>query len=263
MTPILTIITVTYNAANIVEETIESVLNQSFSDYEYWVIDGGSTDGTQEKIKKYSDKIQFISEKDNGIYDAMNKGIAKSKGQWLYFLNAGDTLYTADVLKSIFEKKYNDDVELIYGNIKTKNHPSGSDYTQGHEIRLSDFYYRTGLCHQAAFSNRKAFDSIGVYNNKDYPILADQEWFVRFFRANKKSVYRNIIIANYEIVGASFLKRSQSHTEHLKIAQNHFDPWVKFQNTIRSPFVKVKIRLLQNFGGSTIYKLYRRIFFRD
>ena len=263
MTPLLTIITVTYNAAGIVEETIRSVLNQSFKDYEYLVIDGGSKDGTQEIVKKYSDKIKLISEKDYGIYDAMNKGIANSTGDWLYFLNAGDTLYSNDVFEKIFERTVAPDIELIYGNVKTKNHPSGSDYTIGKEISLANFYYKVGLCHQGAFSHRKAFAAIGNYNYFDYPILADQEWFVRFFKEGKKSLYKNLIIANYETVGESYLLRMQSYNEHLKMASVHFSSWVIFQNRIRAPFMKIKIKLIQKFSGSSIYKLYRRKFFRD
>jgi glycosyltransferase involved in cell wall biosynthesis len=246
-----------------VEETIRSVLNQSFTDFEYWVIDGGSTDGTQDIVKKYPDKIKLISEKDYGIYDAMNKGIANSKGDWLYFLNAGDTLYNKEVLKNIFATPIDTAIELIYGNIKTKNHPSGSDYTIGQEITLKDFYYRVGLCHQAAFSHRKAFNEIGNYNYFDYPVLADQEWFVRFFKERRESKYENLIIANYETVGESYLRRMQSHREHLKMVSSHFSHWVNFRNWMRSPYVMLKIKLIQNYSGSAIYKLYRRIFFKD
>ncbi len=263
MTPLLTIITVTYNAAEFVEETMLSVLEQSFNDYEYLVIDGGSSDGTQEIVKKYSDKIKLSSAKDYGIYDAMNKGIAISNGRWLYFLNAGDTLYDNDVLKNIFETLPGPDIELIYGKVKTKNHPSGSDYTIGREISIRDFYYRVGLCHQAAFTHRKAFEAIGNYNYFDFPVLADQEWFVRFLKEGKNTRYLDLIIANYEVVGESYHKRMQSHHEHLKMAALHFSTGVRIQNLIRAPYVVVKIKLIRNLSASLAYRWYRKMFFKD
>ncbi len=263
MSPILSIITVTFNARAVLEETILSVLQQSFTNYEYWVIDGESNDGTIDIAKKYSNKVNLISEKDWGIYDAMNKGISKAKGQWIYFLNAGDTLFDNHVLQNIFETTIAEDVALLHGNIKTKNHPSGSDYTQGQSITLPDFYYRFWLCHQAVFTRRTAFDRIGTYNSRDYPVSADQEWFIRFLKAGGKALYINRIIAHYEVVGESFLKRTQTHSEHLKMVETHFNWWIILQNKMCSPLVRLKIYLIQNYSTSKAYMLYRRLFYRD
>jgi len=261
--PRVTIITVTFNAAATVEETLLSVFQQKFTDYEYWVVDGNSNDGTQEVVSQYTSRINFISEPDNGIYDAMNKGITKAKGEWIYFLNAGDTLYNDEVLSDIFNATIPKETELIYGNIRTKNHPSGSNYFQGSEVHLESFFYRVGLCHQATFTKLSAFEEIGVYAGAEYRILADQEWFVRFFLARKKAHYMNTTIAYYEIVGESYNKRVQSYEEHLKLVKKHFNYWVNFQNVIRSPWMKLKIKILQNFSNSPIYKLYRQFFFNN
>lgn len=263
MTPLLTIITVTFNAEKLVEETIQSVLKQTFTDYEYWIIDGGSNDGTLDLIKNHAEKINWISEKDDGIYHAMNKGIEKSQGHWLYFLNAGDTLFDENVLKSIFEKPIPENIELIYGNIKTKNHPSGSNYTIGNAITLASFYYRIGLCHQAAFARRTAFEAIGNYRSAEYTILADQEWFVRFLKSGREACYLNMTVANYEVVGESFLQRKQNHQDHLKIVKNNFSSPVVWLNIFCAPGVKLKIWLLQKLGDSAMYKRYRHFFFRD
>lgn len=93
MAPLISIITVSYNAVNSIEETILSVINQNFKDFEYIIIDGGSTDGTLDIIKKYQDKITFwVSEPDKGIYDAMNKAISYAKGKYICFINSGDIL---------------------------------------------------------------------------------------------------------------------------------------------------------------------------
>ena len=96
---LISIITVSYNAVKTIEDTINSVLNQTYPNIEYIIIDGGSTDGTLDVIKKYQDKITYwVSEPDKGIYDAMNKGALKATGVWLHFMNAGDTFYDEQVL---------------------------------------------------------------------------------------------------------------------------------------------------------------------
>lgn len=115
--PLITIITVVYNCKETLEKTIQSVLNQTYNNIEYIIIDGASTDGTLDIIKKYEDKIDYWqSEPDNGIYDAMNKGIVLAKGEWINFMNAGDTFSSFQVVDNVFKTKYNLDVTIIYGD---------------------------------------------------------------------------------------------------------------------------------------------------
>lgn len=111
----ISIVTVVYNCVGTIEETILSVINQTYNDIEYIIIDGGSTDGTQEIIKKYVEKISFwVSEPDKGIYDAMNKGIVAASGAYVYFLNVGDKFYSKETLYNLLKLSNNEDV--IYGN---------------------------------------------------------------------------------------------------------------------------------------------------
>ena len=98
----ITIVTVCFNAEEILEQTMLSVLNQTYSDIEYLLIDGGSKDGTLDIIKKYSDRVRWISEPDKGIYDAMNKAIKMASGEWINFMNAGDFFASTDVLEKVF-----------------------------------------------------------------------------------------------------------------------------------------------------------------
>ena len=113
---VFTIITVTYNAENLVENTMKSIFSQTYTDYEYIVIDGNSTDNTMDIIKQYRDKIDIlISEKDNGIYDAMNKGIKFATGQYINFMNCGDYFVNNEVLEKV-SKKIQEDSAVIYGN---------------------------------------------------------------------------------------------------------------------------------------------------
>jgi len=116
--PNITIITVSYNAVKTIEDTILSVINQTYPNIEYIIIDGGSTDGTLDIIKKYQDKITYwVSEPDKGIYDAMNKGTLKATGVWLNFMNAGDTFYDHQVLEKVFKDKDWSNTDVIYGDV--------------------------------------------------------------------------------------------------------------------------------------------------
>jgi len=113
--PTVSIVTVVYNRVNQLEETILSVLNQQFDKFEYIIIDGGSTDGTIDLIRKYEDRIAYwISEKDKGIYDAMNKGIDAAKGKWINFMNCGDR-FMPDALSSVFSEDHNG-ADIVFGD---------------------------------------------------------------------------------------------------------------------------------------------------
>lgn len=117
MPPLISVVTICYNAKNDLEKTILSVLSQTYQDIEYIIIDGGSTDSTVDIIHKYSERLFYwISEPDKGIYDAMNKGMDRATGSWIIFMNAGDTFCDNEVIKNIFG--YNDlsDYSVIYGD---------------------------------------------------------------------------------------------------------------------------------------------------
>lgn len=115
--PLISVVTVSYNAVSTIEQTILSVINQTYPHIEYIIIDGGSTDGTVDIIKKYADKIAYwVSEPDKGIYDAMNKGIKVATGEWINFMNSGDCLYRNDTIEKILNKSSTtNNVSIIYG----------------------------------------------------------------------------------------------------------------------------------------------------
>ena len=143
----LSIITINYNNREGLRKTIESVVNQTCQDFEYIVIDGGSTDGSAEVIKEYSDKIDYwVSEKDNGIYDAMNKGIDKAKGEYCQFLNSGDDLYDNYVIEQIYPNL--NESEIVVGKIFLSNIASPSeDIPSVSMLRL----FSKSLPHSSAF----------------------------------------------------------------------------------------------------------------
>ncbi|MEO6329139.1 MAG: glycosyltransferase family 2 protein [Ginsengibacter sp.] len=196
----ISIITVTYNAAATLEDTILSIIKQTYPNYEYIIVDGGSTDNTLEIIKKYQHKLaHWVSEKDSGIYEAMNKGIKASNGKWLIFLGADDVLYTNEVLNDIFLNNETDSIDFLYGDVimKSKGTVFGGKWS----------YYKLvnrNINHQCIFYNRTIFEEQGFYNTK-YKILADYEFNLRIFRKpyfKKKyipqvvSVYNNRGISN-------------------------------------------------------------------
>lgn len=164
--PFISIITITYNRAESLKKTIESVSNQTFDNYQFIVIDGGSKDSTVEILKSYQDNIDYwISERDNGIADAMNKGLDIAKGMWIYFLNSDDMLYSDKVLFEI--STYLNDQDLAYGNVI---------YNTG-RIFISNLDHRILLTntvhHQGAFYNRKIFEKYRY--SKTYKVLGDYD----------------------------------------------------------------------------------------
>lgn len=167
----LSVITINFNDKVGLQRTIESVATQSFRSIEYIVIDGGSTDGSVDVIKKYADKINYwVSEPDKGIYNAMNKGIAKATGKYCLFLNSGDYLIDDGVLQKVFENNFNEDI--LYGNLRYRTEdgqygeivfPENITFLQ----LFSDF-----LPHPCTFIRKKCFDVAGNYDEK-YTIVAD------------------------------------------------------------------------------------------
>lgn len=199
-TPLFSIITVSYNALESIEQTILSVINQNFDDYEYIIIDGGSTDGTVDIIKKYQSKISlWISEPDNGIYDAMNKAIKLSKGEWLIFMNSGDLFYNNLILNKIFfdSLKLNN-YDIIYGNTLTKNEKRNINIPIS-KINYSFFLYNT-LCHQSVFFNKSVFFKNGYYN-LEYKIISDRDLLFKVFRSKGNFFHFDNIISVWDEEG--------------------------------------------------------------
>lgn len=178
--PLLSIITVNLNNATGLRVTIDSVVNQTFSDYEYIIIDGGSTDGSVDIINEYAFKIHYwITEPDNGIYNAMNKGILSANGEYLQFLNSGDWLVDETTLEKVFIQKRTADI--LYGNI-FEIKPDGSktmpvSLTED-KLTLANFNSNSHptIQHPASFI-RKSLFNLGTYD-ESYKILGDIKFFI-------------------------------------------------------------------------------------
>ena len=173
----LSIITVNLNNLEGLKRTYESVVCQTFTDYEWIVIDGGSTDGSREFIEQHQDKFAYwCSEPDKGIYNAMTKGIVRAKGEYLNFMNSGDCFVSDKTLAKVFSREINVDIlygYVIEGNVFGKCTPSRM---MKPDIYWYDLYLQT-FPHQSSFIRRSLFSSIGLYE-ENCKIVADWKWFV-------------------------------------------------------------------------------------
>lgn len=235
----ISIITVCYNAGNYIQKSIESVINQDYKNIEYIIIDGNSQDHTREIIEKYSYTItKFISEPDNGIYHAMNKGIKLASGDYIYFLGSDDYLIDAKVISDVvaFIKK-NPQYQFVYGNIEVRSDNKHKSYI--HKPSKPDYVLDeliSGcLPHQASFAHSSLFDSqnIGLFNEK-YKSASDYEWFLKTsafaLEQNKPLGYYDRIIASYNSLGVSSnvenaLKEMFEIQNNIPIYQN--EDWLK------------------------------------
>lgn len=192
----ISVVTVCYNAVQTLEKTMLSVLNQTYPDVEYIIIDGGSTDGTVDIIKKYADRLAYwVSEPDKGIYDAMNKGIKVATGEWINFMNAGDTFYEYNTITKVSRYLYSKVADIVYGatNAIRKygeivQYPSQLNQIKKHMI----------FCHQASF--------VRVHLMKEnefdlhYKIASDYKFFYQQYMEKKCFLYMPICIANYDCI---------------------------------------------------------------
>jgi glycosyltransferase involved in cell wall biosynthesis len=204
--PLISVITVVFNGEQYIEETILNVLSQTYTNVEYLIIDGGSSDGTLNIIKKHQQKIKLISEPDHGIYDAMNKGVSLSSGDWIIFINAGDSFYeqeTLEKLNSFIQSNYATD--LIFGDVNMVLSNGKSQKRILHNKIL--FLVRNMICHQCILYSKNIFNDIGLFDTK-YKLSSDFEHFIRARSFPKKILKINEVIANYSLDGISAQKQS-------------------------------------------------------
>ena len=219
--PKLSVITVVYNNVRDVERTILSVIGQSYSNIEYLIIDGASTDGTLDVIRKYQERISvLISEKDKGIYDAMNKGLAVATGDYILFMNSGDEIYTPDTVANIFSTSPNADI--YYGETEMIDDAGHSLGQRRHKVpeqfTWKDFKYGMAISHQAIYIKRSLTQS---YNPK-HQLSADIDWILQAAKKANNMVNVHQYVAKYLVGGMSKTKHRQSLLERFAIMRQHY-----------------------------------------
>lgn len=203
----ITIITINYNNSNGLKQTIDSVINQTYQEKEYIIIDGGSIDGSKTLIEDNKQYIDYwVSEKDKGLYNAMNKGIQKSTGDYLIFMNSGDIFFNKNVLSEVFHNKHYTS-DILYGS-------TVYNYIQGGIVRhprpLNIMNNELPFCHQSCFIKGDLMRK--YYYDESYRFIADYAFFYKCYKEGKTFEQIPKIIAIYDTKGVS---ANKSHTKSI------------------------------------------------
>ncbi|GHT21796.1 hypothetical protein AGMMS4957_11090 [Bacteroidia bacterium] len=220
--PKITIVTVTFNAAAVLEKTMLSVINQTYNAVEYIIVDGGSTDGTIEIIKKHENRLfHWISEPDKGIYNAMNKGIRLATGDWICFMNAGDAFADNTIIQKVVDEL--DAADIIYGDILIEN---------------ADGAYREKIAkepcnlHKMYFSHQSAFAKTALLRqypfDEQYKICADYKFFKQCAHAHCQFKHVRFPVAVFDMSGISSMQRENARHENVAIIKELDKGWDKF-----------------------------------
>ncbi|MDD2298319.1 MAG: glycosyltransferase family 2 protein [Fermentimonas sp.] len=223
----LSIITVTFNAEQTLERTLSSISSQSYPYIEHIIVDGKSTDNTIDLVHKYeNDKLKWISEPDKGLYDAMNKGIKMSTGDYLCFLNAGDTFFAADTVELIMQS--DEPADIIYG--ETAIVDNNGNFLHMRRLKAPDKLtwksFKEGMlvCHQAFIVRREITEPYDL----SYNFSSDFDWSIRMLKKSKAIINTNLILINYLNEGMTTTNRKKSLKERYQIMVKHYGKFSTF-----------------------------------
>ena len=223
--PLISIITVNYNNREGLEKTIHSVKSQSFQDFEYIVVDGASSDGSAELLKEHTDRINIgISERDSGVYNAMNKGIRVSSGDYLLFLNSGDFLVDNQVLENVLNYKLERDI--VYGDMRIRWSENNLSLGKMPQTINSFHLYKDTIWHPVTFIKRDLLIACGLYN-ENYKLVADYDFFCKaMIQKNAASKYIPVCIAEYNTEGMSSREEYKKieKAERQKVISSYLTP---------------------------------------
>lgn len=255
--PLLSIITINYNNADFLRKTVESVIGQNFQDFEFIVIDGNSTDNSVDVVKQNSRINYWVSEKDNGIYDAQNKGILKATGEYLLFLNSGDVLADQTVLQKV-SSVLSGKKSLYYGNLILEKNSVQEKHLAPATIDM-DFLLNSTFWHPCVFIRSDLFKNYGLYNTT-FKIVGDYEFFVRcLLKPNVTTEYINEFITLFDGNGISndstqddLQKQEREMAWRLNISEIVYESLKKQNAFSRSKYASIinsfqKMRGKQNF----------------
>lgn len=251
----ITIITVCLNAKETIEDTIKSVVTQSYKNIEYIIIDGSSTDGTVEVVDKYKSEItHFVSEPDDGVYEAMNKGINLATGDFILFLNANDSLYNENVIEIVADAlNKNPESMLVFGDINYLMQDKKTSNVKAYGDVKNIFYFiNNNICHQVIFYNKKLFDDFGEYSH-EYKIYSDWDFNINcLVKQRIPCLYLPIIISNFLMGGLS------SNPEYLN--KYKLENALLLSNHYKKFLFLIKLDRFLNRYFHPIYKLFKNNF---
>jgi glycosyltransferase involved in cell wall biosynthesis len=223
----ISVVTINYNNAGSLKETIDSVVNQSYRNIEYIVIDGGSSDDSKEIIEQYTDRIAYwISEPDRGIFNAMNKGIKISTGDYLLFINSGDMLIDDSVIKDFVDNGL--DKDLIYGDLLFVKGEAKREWCPKEELTF-DVFFRESIPHPSTLIKRELFDKIGLYN-ENHNIVSDWEFFMLALGRHNctyKKFKRLVAVFNEDGISSRSDNWEIMQKERLQVLNEHFPLFIK------------------------------------
>lgn len=258
--PKLSIITVCRNEEADIVKTAESIVHQTWQDYEWIVIDGASSDGTLAKLEPYAGRIgRLLSEPDSGIYNAMNKGIRLAQGEYLIFMNGGDAFHHPEVLEEVFSK--NPDGDILYGDVSITTREKIITRKMPRRIISPLYFINSIIPHQSSFIKRKLFDQYGLYD-ESLRIASDCKHWIIFSLNSCKFQYLNKIISIMNGGGISLRRNDISSSEITSVISTYFHAGCQqFSSRVSNiseyrlfkmlPLLKIKER-----AGKTSYLLF-------
>ncbi len=232
--PLITVITVVRNSARLLEKTIQSVIGQSFPSVEYIIVDGASTDGTADIIKKYEPSLaKWVSEKDNGIYHAMNKGVSMAGGTYICFMNSGDVFADDRTLEKVVAgMDETHDADIYYGNILVK---TGENELKERIATAPCNKHRMFFCHQSAFVRIELLRKYPF--DEKYKMSADLKFFKQCYYNRRRFVHLDFPVVVYDTSGISHTNRIAGLRENIAVIREMDHGCNKFQFMLRLYYV--------------------------
>lgn len=261
----LSIITINWNNAEGLRETMESVMGQSCQEFEYLVIDGGSTDGSVEVIKHFDGQpnLRWVSEKDKGIYNAMNKGIRMATGEYLHFLNSGDTLVDKDVVKKMLaEVEKNGQPEIMIGNLRMKH--GDSIVLRTNRVKQITLWrlYSGSLNHPASYIKKMLFEQYGLYD-EGLKIVSDWKWFLQVIVfKDVDPVFVDIDVAIFDTTGISSTNSALRQDERYKVLSELVPDKILSDYQYFEKDIRMMQRIRRHKWALKIVRLIERVLFK-
>lgn len=262
--PRFSIITPSYNSEYTIKRTIESVLNQTITDYEYIIIDGGSTDNTIEIVKRYeplfNGKLHWISERDSGIYNAMNKGVSMSSGSVIGIVNSDDWLETSaleNIYQCIVANNLNMNSSFVITGDMRFHYNHGKNIVIRSSLKKFTHYakvYRMGLNHPATFISKSTYDSIGQFD-ENLKLYADADLTIRIFKNNIPILFVNKVLSNMLDGGESNVYSEKIMKDNKYILKKHCVSNFEYYKLLISRVILTYIKYI----SSPLLKTYRQL----